>query len=158
MAKKEKAAPKKREVSKSQEVKDYFATHSGAGPKEVSEALGKKGIDVTPAQVSNIKSKAGKEVITRLKNVGVNMRQPKRRPVAVGTLAGKTIVVTGTLESMSRQKAQGIIKSLGGKATNSVSSKTDLVVYGISPGSKLDKAKKLGVKTISEKEFTSLIK
>jgi DNA ligase (NAD+) len=62
-------------------------------------------------------------------------------------------VVTGTLESLSRKDAQDLIKELGGKAAGSVSKKTDLVVYGESPGSKLAKARELGVEAIDEQEF-----
>ena len=58
---------------------------------------------------------------------------------------------------MSRKEVQDLIKELGGKATGSVSKSTDLVVYGDSPGSKLDKARQLGVKTVTEAEFVKLI-
>ena len=81
------------------------------------------------------------------------MSQPKRTVVIGGAFAGKTVVVTGTLTSMSRKEAQDLVKDLGGKASGSVSKKTDLVVFGDSPGSKLAKAKELGVETMSEAEF-----
>jgi DNA ligase (NAD+) len=71
-------------------------------------------------------------------------------------LAGKTVVVTGTLESLSRDAAQDLIRRLGGKPSGSVSKKTDLVVYGASPGSKLSKAKQLGVRTVNEQEFLEM--
>ena len=67
--------------------------------------------------------------------------------------AGMTVVVTGTLESMSRKEAEDLIKLLGGKAAGSVSKKTHLLVYGQSAGSKLAKARELGVETVNEKEF-----
>ncbi len=98
-------------------------------------------------------SKEGVRVVQRLKDAGVNMVQSKRPQTAESPLAGKTVVVTGMLESMSRKEAQDLIKQLGGKATGSVSTKTDLVVYGDSPGSKLDKARQFGVKTVDEAEF-----
>jgi DNA ligase (NAD+) len=72
-------------------------------------------------------------------------------------LAGKTIVVTGTLENFSRQQAEQAIKQAGGKASSSVSKKTDFILVGENPGSKLDKAKKLGVKVIDENQFLKLI-
>ena len=85
------------------------------------------------------------------------MKQPRRSPKADTPLTGKTVVVTGTLESMGRSEAQDIIRQLGGKPAGSVSKKTDLLVYGASPGSKLDKAKALGVETADEQAFLALI-
>jgi len=100
---------------------------------------------------------SNREIIARLACAGVNMAQPIRKVAHNSPLAGKTIVVTGSLESMGRKEAQDLIKQLGGKPAGSVSKKTDLVVAGESPGSKLDDAKRLGVKTITEKEFLGLI-
>ena len=72
-------------------------------------------------------------------------------------LKNKTLVLTGTLETLSRDEAKAKIKSLGGKVASSVSSNTDYVVTGENPGSKYEDAQKLGVKIISEKEFLKLI-
>jgi DNA ligase (NAD+) len=72
-------------------------------------------------------------------------------------LAGKTFVITGTLESMSRDEAKKKIKALGGKVSESVSKSTDYVVVGESPGGKAEKAKELGVKILEEKEFLNVI-
>lgn len=72
-------------------------------------------------------------------------------------LGGKTFVITGTLNSMSRDEVRAKIRDLGGSVSESVSSKTDYVVVGSDPGSKAEKAKKLGVKTLNEQEFLSLI-
>ena len=74
-----------------------------------------------------------------------------------GKLAGKTIVVTGTLANFSRQEIEQAIKQAGGKASSSISKNTDFVLAGENPGSKLDKAKQLGVKVISEDEFLKLM-
>ncbi|MCX6744742.1 MAG: NAD-dependent DNA ligase LigA [Candidatus Parcubacteria bacterium] len=74
------------------------------------------------------------------------------------TLAGKIFVLTGSMESLTRDEAKAKIRSLGGDVSSSVSKSTDYVVAGSEPGSKFDKAKKLGVKIISEKEFLSIIK
>ena len=75
---------------------------------------------------------------------------------ASGPLLGKTFVITGTLEAFSREEAKARIEALGGKVTNSLSSKTDYLVVGESPGTKLDKATKLGVATLDEKAFIAL--
>jgi len=72
-------------------------------------------------------------------------------------LAGKTIVVTGTLETLTRQQAEQAVKQAGGKTSSSVSKKTDFVLAGKEPGSKIDKAQQLGVKIIDEKHFLKLI-
>ena len=74
------------------------------------------------------------------------------------TLAGKTLVVTGTLNSFTREGATEAITSRGGKSASSVSKKTDYVVVGDSPGSKAQKAEELGVKVISEQDWLNLIK
>ncbi len=102
-------------------------------------------------------SEVGRTTIERLQRAGVNMSQPRSQKTSDGLFAGKTVVVTGTLESMGRTEVQNLIKQLGGKIAGSVSKKTDLVVYGDSPGSKLDKAKELGVQTLDESEFLKLI-
>jgi len=67
-------------------------------------------------------------------------------------------VLTGSLEKMSRDEARAKIRELGGDVSESVSSKTDYVVVGLEPGSKSEKAKKLGVKILNGKEFLNLIK
>ncbi len=86
---------------------------------------------------------------------GVRIENPdiSSNPDPSGFFKGKTFVVTGTLASMSRDEAKRAIKERGGKATSSVSGKTDYVVYGDKPGSKLDKASKLGVETLDEESF-----
>jgi DNA ligase (NAD+) len=81
------------------------------------------------------------------------MRQPKRAVAGDQPLAGKTVVVTGTLESFSRKEIQDYITRLGGKPAGSVSKKTSFLVVGERPGSKLDAAKKLGVEIIDEATF-----
>ena len=68
-------------------------------------------------------------------------------------LGGKTFVLTGTLDSMTRDEAKELIESLGGENTNSVSKKTDVVITGTSPGSKYNKAKELGITIWNEEEF-----
>ncbi len=102
-------------------------------------------------------SPAGKETIRRLKAAGVKMTAPRKPRAAARAaarpLAGKTVVVTGSLESLSRGEAEAAIKTAGGRATSSVSKSTDFVVVGAEPGAKADKAAALGVETIDEAEF-----
>jgi DNA ligase (NAD+) len=94
--------------------------------------------------------------VENLIKLGVNTREDaasaENQP-----LAGKTFVLTGGLDSLTRLEAQEKIVSLGGQVANSVSKKTDFVVAGDKPGSKLDKAAKLGIKIIDEKEFLRLL-
>jgi DNA ligase (NAD+) len=97
------------------------------------------------------------DVIKELTSAGVEPQLPKKVK-AKGKLAGKTIVVTGTLENFSRQQAEQAIRLAGGKSSSSVSKKTDFVLAGENPGSKLDKAKKLGVEVINVKQFLRMIK
>ena len=99
----------------------------------------------------------GEKLVKELRELGVKLtEEPRARPKGAD-LTGKTFVVTGTLMNYSRDEIEGLIKQLGGKATGSVSKKTDYVVAGESAGSKLDKAKALGVAVLSEEEFEKLI-
>ena len=98
-----------------------------------------------------------RRLIERLKAHGVETIA-KEKVAAGGRFEGKTFVLTGTLEGYTRDEAKKIIESLGGKASGSVSKKTDYVLAGEAAGSKLDKAQALGVTVISEEEFNEMIK
>lgn len=87
---------------------------------------------------------------------GVRVSEP-RRVAPSGPLAGKTVVVTGTLEGFSRQDAEAAIRAAGGRAASSVSAKTDFVVAGAKAGSKATKAAALGVRVLTEAEFRALL-
>lgn len=97
--------------------------------------------------------KAGCETIRRLKDAGVKLIAERQATTGARPLAGKTVVVTGTLEGFSRQEAEQAVKNAGGRAASSVSKGTDFVVVGKSPGTKAKKAQSLGVETIGEVEF-----
>jgi DNA ligase (NAD+) len=97
------------------------------------------------------------EILDKLKRAGVEFPTEKKIEVS-GKFAGKTFVLTGTLSNYSRSKATNEIEKRGGKVTSSVSSKTDYVVVGADPGSKYEKALKLGVKILSEDDFARILK
>ena len=119
--------------------------------------------DVGPVVAASIRSFAdeprNRELVTKLAAAGVSMasQQPEPVVVAAGPFAGKTFVMTGTLTSMTRDEAEAAVERLGGKVSSSVSRKTTYLVVGEDAGSKLDKAQKLGVATLSEPEFQALI-
>jgi DNA ligase (NAD+) len=92
-----------------------------------------------------------RELIKKLRKAELNFKSALFNPsAALGPLAGKTFVLTGTLPTLKREEAAAKIEALGGKVSGSVSKKTDYVVAGEDAGSKLDKAQKLGVKIIDE--------
>jgi DNA ligase (NAD+) len=97
-----------------------------------------------------------RKLVGRLKAHGLTLTGKKRERGT--TLAGKTFVLTGTLANYSRDAAKKLIEDAGGKVTGSVSKKTDYVIAGDDPGSKLDKARELGVQVIGEKEMEELVK
>lgn len=100
-------------------------------------------------------SPENRQLLKRLQKGGVVLKQSSS---PTGTqLAGKTFVFTGTLTTMTRDEAEALVVRLGGRATSSVSARTDYVVAGEAAGSKLDKARTLGVRVISEQEFKSII-
>ena len=97
-------------------------------------------------------------LLDKFRKAGVVVTTQKVRKEISGPLAGKKVVVTGTLESMGREAAKAAIRKAGGDWVSSVSQNTDYVVAGENPGSKYNKAKELGVKIIDEKDFLKLLK
>jgi len=98
-----------------------------------------------------------KKIIERLKKAGVQFEDKQRRVAKQSPFSDKSVVLTGTLSSFTREEAKERIESLGGRVSSSVSSKTDYVVVGVDAGSKLDKAKKLGIATLDEEAFLKLV-
>jgi len=96
-------------------------------------------------------------IINRLKKCGVNFPEYYIDEIQDESLKGKTFVLTGTLDGYTRSEAKKEIENRGGRVSSSVSKKTDFVLAGVDPGSKLDKARKLGVKIIDESEFKNMI-
>jgi DNA ligase (NAD+) len=96
-----------------------------------------------------------REVLEKLHRAGVRLVEARQKQA--GPLTGKTFVITGTLAAMSREVAKARLEALGGKVTNSLSGATSYLVVGESPGSKLDKATKLGVAALDEAAFLALL-
>ncbi len=119
--------------------------------------------DIGPVVAASIRSfteePKNQDLVGKLAAAGVNMasQQPPPSVAAQGPLSGKTFVVTGTLDSMSRDEAAAAIERLGGKVGSAVSRKTTYLVVGAEAGSKLEKAQALGVKTLTEDEFRAII-
>lgn len=137
---------------------DHFQTIddlANASIEEIEEVS-----EIGPSISNSIKrffsDKQNKIIIDRLKKAGLSFEQEKRTKVS-DKLIDKSFVLTGTLSSMSREEAKEKIIANGGNVVSAVSKKTDYVVVGENPGSKLDKAQKLGLKIISEEEFLELI-
>ena len=103
-------------------------------------------------------SPTGKKILRRMMEIGIQPKSEKlsAKKAAELPLSGKSFVLTGALPSMTREEATEKIEALGGHVTGSVSKKTDYVLAGAEPGSKLDKAKELGVKIIDEAEFRKM--
>jgi DNA ligase (NAD+) len=118
--------------------------------------------DVGPVVAESVagffREKHNREVIEQLRAAGVRWQEgPPARAATAGPFAGKIVVLTGTLGAMTRDEAKDRIEALGGKVTGSVSAKTDYVVAGEEAGSKLDKARALGVKVLDEAQFLKMI-
>lgn len=117
--------------------------------------------DIGPIVAANLQSffkqEHNKEVIQQLISVGISWPKIKVKSLDEQPLAGKTFVVTGTLDTMGRNDAKTALQELGAKVSGSVSKKTDYVVVGENPGSKAKKAEDLGVTLLDEKAFLLLL-
>jgi len=150
----EKAAREQRDIALKQEIAAIGARLDAGGLKARMPEVG----PVAAASVLDyFASPAGKKVLARIRELGI---KPHGERISFapseGVFAGKTLVLTGTLPTLTREEAKAKIESLGGKVTGSVSKKTDFVLAGEEAGSKLDKAQKLGIRIIDEKEFLKL--
>jgi DNA ligase (NAD+) len=132
------------------------AALEGAKVEELAAVHG-IGPEVAAAVAGFFASEENRRAVAELLAVGVAPVAPMRVTSGGGKLAGKTLVVTGTLASMTRDEAQARISAAGGRAASSVSKKTDYVVAGEAAGSKLSKAQELGVAVISEAELLELL-
>ena len=128
-----------------------------APPAEIEEVEG-----VGPIMAEQIAEAISEErtweLIGKLRERGLKFEQEgPRRPAGTGPLQGKTLVLTGTLPNLTREEATALIKRAGGKVTGSVSGKTDYVVAGEDPGSKLQKAEELGTEVVGEVGLRKLV-
>lgn len=132
------------------ETLDKFLKTNLAELQEI-EGIG----EVVAASLSDwLKTKKNIDLVNKLLKNGVKIKKVRR---ASQVLAGQSFVVTGTLQNYSREKIEELIRFNGGKPVGSVSSKTGYVIAGDNPGSKYDKAKKLGIKILSELDFQKLL-
>jgi len=128
-----------------------------AKPEEIDEIPGMGGA-IAGSVTDFFSRKSNLAVIEKLRKAGVRMKVEKGEPGKPKKLAGKTFVLTGILEKYSREEAVEKIIALGGRTSDSVSKRTDYLVVGEEPGSKLAKANSLGVKVLSEEEFEKLLR
>jgi len=146
-------------------VSDVLALHFGAiddilaASTDALEAVPEIGPVVAQSIVEFFANKANRRVIERLKKAGIRSFVEKAAVRPKGdTFAGKTFVFTGSLETMTRDEAEEKVRSLGGRASSSVSKKTDYVVAGPGAGSKRAKAESLGVAVITEQDFLKMLR
>lgn len=132
----------------------------GEATKEELEAIPGIGGVIAESIADWFRVEDNQQLVRDLQALGVNtsrLANEARSPDERGALAGKAVVITGTLSTMSRSEAEDAVKRAGGKITSSVSTKTNLVVIGENPGSKAERARDLGVETADEDAFRALI-
>ena len=139
---------------------EHFGTMDAllaAQPEQIEEAEGIGPVLAEQVYEELHEERAG-ELIGRLRKAGLRMElDASERRRRGGPLEGKTIVLTGTLPELSREQATKLIKRAGGKVVNSVSKKTDYVVAGDSPGSKLAQAEELETEVLDERGLRKLV-
>ena len=153
----EKAAREKRDAELKAEIAEIEVRLDAGGLKTRLPEVG----PVAAASVLNyFASDAGKRVLARIRELGIKPENDLSAVTAAavsGPFAGKTVVLTGTLPTLTREQAAAMIEAAGGKTSGSVSKKTDFVLAGAEAGSKLTKAQELGVKILDEAEFRSML-
>jgi len=127
--------------------------------REELESINEIGPKMADSIVTYFAKPEVREVVERLRSAGVNFsyKGPRQAEAAESPFAGKTVVLTGTLQHFSRKEASERIEALGGKVTGSVSKNTDLLIAGEKAGSKLKKARDLGVRIIDEQTFLEML-
>ena len=142
---------------------DTLAQTAVAQPEAISELHG-IGLEITQSLQQWFNTGANQTLIQQLQDVGLSLASSEQerqelasRSSTDGVLSGQTVVLTGTLPSMSRTQAKELIEAAGGKVSGSVSKKTSLVLAGEDAGSKLEKANKLGISVIDEAGLIDLL-
>jgi DNA ligase (NAD+) len=140
-------------------VKSGFAERSKSKLDKKAGIVTEVGPVVAKSVLDFFASSAGKKMLQRMKQLGIRPKSEKvsAKKMAELPLAGKTFVLTGTLPSMTREEASAKIEALGGHVSGSVSKRTDYVLAGSEAGSKLEKAKELGVRVIDEAAFRKMV-
>lgn len=115
------------------------------------------GVEIATDIVHWFQQSSHQKLIESLENAGLQLASQVAETTQPQPLAGKTLVITGTLTNFTRNQVQKLIEQAGGKVTNSVSQKTDYIVVGENPGSKLAKAKELKIPQLTENDFQTLI-
>jgi DNA ligase (NAD+) len=128
-----------------------------AASRETLEETPGIGPTIAESLVSFFADEKNRAEVARLRELGVRWQRTAPRRSGEGPLAGRTFVLTGSLAGMTRAEAKQRIQAAGGKLTSTVSKKTDYVVAGSEPGSKLDKARELGVEVIDEEALAALL-
>lgn len=141
-------------VTSAQLLARHFGTLDALASAEEEDILEVRGIgpEMAHAVRTFLADKSAKRLVEKLRHSGVSFTEP-RAAAADGVLRGKTVVITGTLPTLSRTDATKLVESQGGRVTSSVSKATSFVVVGDEAGSKLEKARALGVETIDEAEL-----
>lgn len=136
---------------------DHFGAMEAIESAKADEIQAIPGIGpkIAESVVEYFTSPRSHELLRKLRNAGVNMVGEKKTAPVEGPLTGQTVVVTGTLTRWGRKEIEELIERLGGKSAGSVSKKTSFVLAGEAAGSKLDKARDLGVAILSEDDFLS---
>lgn len=132
-----------------------------AADRETFEGVHEIGPEIAASLTSFFEEPHNRRVIDRLLELGLTIETPAQREGTIGQarrpLENKTFVFTGGLARFSRDEAKRRVEELGGRAASSVSKRTDYVVAGTDPGSKVEDAKRLGVRILSEAEFATLL-
>jgi DNA ligase (NAD+) len=139
---------------------EQFGSMDAIASATVDQIVETPGIgEVLAAQiVETLEDERTQDLISRLRERGLRMELSEEEAAPVtGPLVGKTFVITGTLPTLSRERATEMIEEAGGKVTGSVSKKTDYLLRGADPGSKLAKAEKAGTEIIDEDAFLALL-
>jgi DNA ligase (NAD+) len=132
-----------------------FDDYIGNGKESLIAGIG---TTMAEAIVDHFNQPINRTLVRDLGRAGVSPKAPAAKTPGTGPFVGKTFVLTGTLPSMTREEAAAMIEAAGGRIASSVSKKTSYVLAGSDAGSKLEKAKTLGVAIISESELSALIK